>query len=173
VSFNNLIRKIGIRCFANTPQLEQIQINSNYSFELVNNCLIEKATRRAIHYFGNEEQQYIVTDEIKSIGSYAFADAKFKELMFFHLIDSIEQHAFSDCKNLEKVIFSDKIRSIQKYAFSSCVKLENISFFNPGPEINIEPMAFEKCENIVLQAFENDFLKKYADDFGISFEMLN
>ncbi len=61
-------------------------------------------------------------------------------------IKMVSQHAFFECKNLEKIIFSDKLKCIEESSFARCSNLEKISL--PKNLKIIEDYAFLGCTKL-------------------------
>ena len=80
----------------------------------------------------------------KVIHRYKFESATFiKELELGADVDSLGYGAFSSCKNLTKVTFSDQTRIIGEESFCSCLSLTTIEL--PQKLTSIGPSAFYGC----------------------------
>ena len=80
----------------------------------------------------------------KVIHGYKFESAAFiKELELGADVDSLGYWAFSSCKNLTKVTFSDQTRIIGKESFYGCYSLTTIEL--PQKLTSIGPGAFSYC----------------------------
>lgn len=83
----------------------------------------------------------------KVIQGYKFESATFiKELELGADVDSLGYGAFSSCKNLTKVTFSDQTRIIGKESFKNCLSLTTIEL--PQKLTSIGPGAFSYCSKI-------------------------
>ena len=80
----------------------------------------------------------------KVIHRYKFESATFiKELELGADVDSLGYGAFSSCKNLTKVTFSDQTRIIGEKSFGNCLSLATIEL--PQKLTSIGPGAFSGC----------------------------
>ena len=75
--------------------------------------------------------------------SYAFSGKSLKYVAFNDELEIIEDHAFSECRNIQALSFPGKLRSIGNYAFYNCLELNRVHF---SPYIS----------NIGFGAFKND-----------------
>ncbi len=64
----------------------------------------------------------------------------------------IDKYAFSDCRNLKKIIFPHSLSRIGDFAFARCGKLESLDFSNTEL-FYIETAAFEHCSNLKSVSF--------------------
>ena len=69
----------------------------------------------------------------------------------------IANYAFSGCKNLSSVKFSDNIKNIEKYTFSNCTGLSEIVL--PQNLLEIEENTFRGCTNLSKVNFSNKISK--------------
>ena len=88
---------------------------------------------------------FTVPKHIKKIGKFAFNDARLKHIYIpqdCELLD-IEYGAFNFCDLLTEIELPDKVRYIRDHAFTNCRRLEKI--FIPESVIDIGRGAFEGC----------------------------
>lgn len=62
------------------------------------------------------------------------------------MVKSIGIRAFSGCKKLKSIIFSNNLEEIQAGAFEYCNSLEYVKL--PDRKIEIDAMAFMQCANL-------------------------
>ncbi len=135
-----------IRCIekpAFTCLIESISVDpQNIYFEVINDCLIDKANKTLLVSFGNGP---IPEDKcVRIIGEEAFSGNR--DLTRIHIPENIriiEKNAFRDCENLQYVKFSEGLRSIQVNAFCNCRRLHNFVF--PDSLEEIEDFSFGSC----------------------------
>jgi hypothetical protein len=135
-----------IRCIekpAFTSLIESISVDpQNIYFEVINDCLIDKANKTLLVSFGNGP---IPEDKcVRIIGEEAFSGNS--DLTSIHIPENIriiEKSAFRDCENLQYVKFSEGLRSIQANAFCDCRRLHNFVF--PDSLEEIEDFSFGSC----------------------------
>ena len=126
-----------------TCRIESISVDpQNIYFEVINDCLIDKATKTLLVSFGDGP---IPEDKcVRIIGEEAFSGNS--DLTSIHIPENIriiEKSAFRDCENLQYVKFSEGLRSIQANAFCDCRRLHNFVF--PDSLEEIECFSFFSC----------------------------
>ena len=103
-------------------------------------------------YFKNEQGEYyepteiVIPDNINRIGDYQFYGFdKITKVEIHSDVNYLGVYAFSDCENLEEVIFEEnsKIAVLSKGCFSECRKLR--IFNTPENIYSIEDYAFQYC----------------------------
>ena len=74
-------------------------------------------------------RQVVIQSGIKEIGEYAFYGMKNLEKVTINsdTLESIGNHAFDDCENLEEINLPDSLSAMGIYAFARCTKLEYIN----------------------------------------------
>ena len=122
------------------------------------------------YLFNDEVTKIIISDDVSSIGNYAFEEfknvvtvvlpkklktigsnafwccQKLKNIEFPEELVEIESNAFGGCSSLEKVTFPESLEVIGYYAFGECESLKSIEF--PGEVIDVESCAFKYCEGL-------------------------
>ncbi len=83
---------------------------------------------------------------VLKIEAYAFAEKKMKYIFFPDSLEVIDHHAFSDCRQLTRVLLPQKIRSVGNYAFYNCWEVEMVHL--PASIKNIGFGAFKNCEKL-------------------------
>lgn len=164
------VEEIGWSCFKNLPNLEKITIRGNSKYEIVNDAIIEKATKVLISYFGKEKAKYDVPSGVKYIANKAFADAEFESVTFPEELEIIGRLAFSKCKNLKSITLTNQVKRIENSAFGECTSLESV--FAPKLISDIDSSAFYRCKNVVMHVYEGSFAHKYAEKRKIRFEIV-
>ena len=118
------VTTLGKDIFANCPNLTEVTINSN---DIVSSTY--SSGNSLANIFGTQVQKYILGEDVKSIGSYAF----------------------SGCTDMPSMTLPSSIKSIGSFAFQSCTKLNSIKLPSSGME-SIGASAFSGCS--VLSAIE-------------------
>ena len=122
------------------------------------------------YYFGDQVEEYIIGESIKSIGNYAFSSCeKLKSVSIPNSVTSIGDYvfrrcsaltsitipnsvtsmgegAFFLCENLSSINLSSSLTTIEKEAFFSCKSLTSIDI--PNSVTEIRENAFEECYNL-------------------------
>lgn len=126
-------------------------------------------------YLGEQNNEKLVSslefsDEIKSIGAYAFYNCRGLESVSFsedvtyigpyafayctslkrinipNGIEKINPHTFDHCTSLDSVDFGQGVRAIEEYAFDYCIGLTEISL--TGAVERVGTAAFSRCEAV-------------------------
>lgn len=101
----------------------------------------------------------------KVIHRYKFESATFiKELELGADVDSLGYGAFSSCKNLTKVTFSDQIRIIGEESFKNCYGLTSIHL--PDSLASIGGSAFSGCSKLHWKELPTNLVSIGADAFS-------
>lgn len=90
-------------------------------------------------------KQIQFSDELTSIGAYAFTGCALTSITFPNSLESIGSKAFSKCTALNKVIFGNSVRDLGEYAFQYCTGLESVSI---GKSLENVGNAFYGCSLI-------------------------
>ena len=81
------------------------------------------------------------------IGKYAFAQTKLTSVSIPYSTTTIGEHAFEDCISLKKVyIGGGRVKSIDNYAFSNCKELSSLELGNAVSAIG--SYAFKDCTSL-------------------------
>ena len=109
-------------------QIKDIYVDeNNETFSVINRALVNEKTDSLVLYpRGSEETSYIVPDEIRKIGNYAFAETcNLEEVLFNDGLETVGEGAFSGSA-IKEVILPDSVTSLGKAAFASCKNIEKI-----------------------------------------------
>lgn len=126
----------------------QYRNNSNITFKYSNTNNpndFEIISGKLIKYKGISSH-VVIPDSIRIIGKKSFSDSSIESVMMPNSIIEIEANAFSNCKYLKKITFSDNIKTIGEFAFSNCESLEKIIF--PNGLKSIGNFVFWHCKNL-------------------------
>ena len=115
--------------------------DGNATYEVINNCLIEKATKKLIS--GGKDS--IIPEGVKEIGDGAFKETSIEEITMPNTVDKIGGIAFADCKNLKRVTLNEGLKEIGDGAFSE-TSIESIT--TPSTVERIGEGAFSNCKNL-------------------------
>ncbi len=134
--------------FKGCTALESINVaeDSPY-FKDVDGMLIDLEYSRLLHCPAMAEGTVTVTDDIKQIGSGAFASCTgVTEVVLPDGLIRIFGGAFSGCTGLKSIVIPDSVTEIQDGAFMDCTNLESVIL--PAGEDSISMYAFERCTSL-------------------------
>lgn len=128
---------IGESAFAYT-NIKEVAIESN---EFVS------TTQYLYRIFGTQVKTYKIGSQVKTIGSWAFAECRYlTSVELPALLTSIEGAAFLGCSKLEAISIPTTVTSIGGGAFRECSSLKSINL--PNSITSIGSYAFLGCTNI-------------------------
>ena len=90
-------------------------VDGNTKYEAINNCLIEKSTKKLI----SGGKYSVIPDGVKEISDSAFEGTSVETITTPSTVEKIERFAFSDCKKLKTVTLNEGLKSIEKGAFKN------------------------------------------------------
>ena len=174
ITLNNYIKSISAYAFYECKQLEKIDgwdgisLILESAFEECNNLgaisLPSTLSNIGDKAFQNCKKMSIPIEEnspqfpsnIQNIGEHAFDGTNCGEINLSNVnnikFTKINDSAFANCVNLEKVTISNRIKEIGNKAFYNCGKLSSVMTSNNSP--NVTPVSF-KLNKIGDSAFEN------------------
>ena len=116
------------------------------------NAIVSKAYTSSaynINYiFGTQVTEYIIGDEVTSIGDYAFYDcSNLTSVTIGNSVTSIGGGAFRGCSGLTSVTIPNSVTSIGNGAFSNCSGLTSVTI--PNSVTSIGDWAFMGCSDLI------------------------
>ena len=126
------------------PQYCDVKIkleDGNATYEVINNCLIEKATKKVIS--GGKDS--IIPEGVKEIGKGAFSETSIEEITMPNTVDKIGGIAFASCKNLKRVTLNEGLKETGFAVFSE-TSIETVT--TPSTVEKIGSCAFSRCKNL-------------------------
>jgi hypothetical protein len=101
-------------------------------------------------YFGKQVKEYIIGDDVTSIGQGAFSGcSSLTSVTIGNSVTSIGESAFYFCYKLTSVTIPNNVTSIGESAFWECSKLTSVTVLNPTP-VAIKSNAFTNRTNATL-----------------------
>lgn len=79
-------------------------------------------------YDFNKAESVSLPSTLTSIGTMAFFQCAFEEIIFPTAVEHIGRGAFSHCKQLRTCDIQEKVTVLEPFVFEECVMLENITF---------------------------------------------
>jgi len=109
-------------------------------------CLIDKG--------GNEIKEYIIPEEVTSIGSSAFHNCSgLTSITIPNSVTTIGSSAFSGCSGLTSITIPNSVTTIGSSAFSGCSGLTSITI--PNSVTTIGGSAFSGCSGLSITIGDN------------------
>ena len=118
---------------------------SDFVIEAINEdtCYIKK-------YFGISAEvfvpEYIKGFTVVKVGKEAFKNTPVKVVALSKTIKEIDDNAFENCEELQRVYMGESVERIGNYAFAKCVALEDIDFSSALKSIG--DYAFAMCKKL-------------------------
>ena len=124
VTIPNSVTYIGSYAFYGCSSLTSVTINSN--------AIVSKdyysSSSNISDIFDSQVTEYIIGDDVKKIGSYAFCVcSSLTSITIPNSVTSIGNYAFSECSSLTSVTIGKSVTSIGNYAFENCSSLTSIT----------------------------------------------
>ena len=149
VTIPNSVTSIGNQAFSGCPGLTSVTLNSN---SVVSKAYTFSANIKNI--FGNQVKEYIIGDEVTSIGDYAFSGRSgLTSVTIPNSVTSIGNYAFQECTGLTSITIPNGVTSIGNYAFEDCWGLTSITI--PNSVTSIGHMTFFRCSGLTSVTIPN------------------
>ena len=142
VTIPNSVTSLGLSAFIKCSSLITVTINSN---DIVSKSYSSNTSIKGI--FGDQVTNYMIGDDVKSIGSNAFYGcSKMTSVTIGSNVTSIGNDAFSNCSSLTSVTIPNSVKSIGNDAFENCTSMTSITIGNNVTTIG--GSAFYNCHNL-------------------------
>ena len=168
VTIGNAVTSIGTRAFGDgvCANLTKVTINSN--------AIAASANLRTT--FGDQVTEYVLGENITSIGSSAFHNCtKLTNVTIPDGVTSIGAGAFEGCSSLASVTIPIAVTSIENYTFYGCSNLTGFTI--PDAVISIGNNAFYGCSGFKtltipaqVSKIDRDAFKECSDLYEIEFK---
>ena len=138
----NSVTSIGSKAFSGCSGLTSVTINSN---AIASKTYTESYSMKDI--FGEQVNQYVLGDSVKSIGVYAFRDCTgLTSVTIGNSVTSIGSSAFEKCTGLTSIEIPNSVTSIRSEAFYYCTGLTSVTIGNSVTSIGYK--AFYNCTGL-------------------------
>ena len=158
VTIPNSVTSIGKNAFYNCSSLTSVTINSD--------AIVNKAYTLNDNFsniFGSQVTQYIIGDNVKGIGDYAFFFCYgLTSITIPNSVTSIGSETFYGCSSLTSVTIPNSVTSIGERAFDGCYGLTSITI--PNSVTSIGYAAFAGCYGLTSIVVENGNAKYDSRD---------
>lgn len=134
VSIGNGVTSIENEAFCNCSNLTTVELNNN---AIVSKNYDPKTEPTIGTFFGSQVEEYILGEEVTSIGNCAFYWCLMTSLHMSDNITTIGEKAFCFCSQLSSINLSANLTTIGEYAFQNCQILTSITI----PK-NVERIGF-------------------------------
>ena len=182
----NSVTSIGNGAFSGCTELKEVTINSN---PIISKEYNTSNSLKSI--FGIHVSTYILGEEIKSIGRYAFYGCSdlssiiipnsvekighdafngcvgLKNITIPNSVSEIGYNTFMNCSELSSIEIPNTLNIIESEVFSGCSNLASISI--PSTITNIKDKAFYGCNNMKEVIIDSEYIlsKDYRYDNGL------
>ena len=152
------VTSIGGKAFVGCENLTEVTIDSNafLSKEFTSVYSISQ-------FFGNQVRTYIIGDNVKEIGEYAFYKCYgIKSITISNSVITIGNNAFMGCSGLKTIDISNSVTTIGYSAFRECTNME--SFTIPNSMAIIGNYLFADCKKLKTISVPNSVntIESYA-----------
>ena len=143
VTIPESVTSIGTYAFYECSSLTSVVINS----DAIVNKAYTSSSNLSDDIFGSQVTEYIIGDNVKGIGDYAFYGcSSLTSITIPESVTSIGDDAFYDCSSLTSITIPNSVTSIGVEAFYNCSSLTSITI--PESVTSIGNSAFAWCESL-------------------------
>lgn len=170
IGIPNNVKNIGKYAFSGCSGLTSVNIHSriqdigNYAFQgcnglisviLNNHSIVSKSysdTFNLKSIFGEQVKEYVIGEDVSSIGSYAFYGcSNLTSLTIPDNVISIGYRAFSHCSGIDSLYIPNNVTNIESCAFWGCTNLQAVNIPERVKIIKSGTFAYCKSlENLII-----------------------
>ena len=149
ITIGNSVTSIGDNAFNGCDGITTVTLNSN---DIVSKTYTYSKNIKDI--FGKQVTDYIIGDDVTSIGEYAFYNCTgLTSVIIGNSVTNIGRIAFSNCTGLTSIIIPNSVTSIGDFAFEDCTGLTSITI--PNNVTSISYKAFNGCSGLTTVTIPN------------------
>ena len=153
ISIGENVYYIGAGALSGCPNLTRIQIDKNnkhFTSGSKHNMAVSIADSVLIAMTAKAS----IPRSVHTVGAYAGFNSPIQSLVVPKHVVEIQENAFGNCRQLQKVQLGKGLKTIGKYAFNRCSKIDKL--FIPASVETIDYGAFTDCEGLRTCTFEDD-----------------
>lgn len=152
------LTSIGIRVFPSSMAEIRVE-NGNTVYTVVDNCLVEIATKTLV--MGLSTGKIPAGGVVETIGKYAFAGVSgLTHLQIPDGVMTIDEYAFAGCSGIETLELSGTVEVISAHAFDNCTAIKNLVI--PAAVQAIYSYAFAGCSGLETIEVDPENTKYFA-----------
>ncbi|MBR5854175.1 MAG: leucine-rich repeat protein, partial [Paludibacteraceae bacterium] len=149
VTIGNSVTSIESTAFSGCSSLTSVTINSD---AIVNKAY--SSSSNISNIFGSQVTEYIIGDDVKGIGNYAFEScSSLTSVTIPNSVTSIGEYAFSFCPYLTSVNIPKSVTSIESGVFYNCSGLTSVTIGESVTSIGC--VAFYDCSSLTSVTIGN------------------
>ena len=157
------LERMGRAVFRGCVSLNRLEISSNHPvFHRVDSFLLrskEKSLLISLPALTGKAAD--LPQGILQIEEFAFFNCdQLEKVTLHHGLRSIGRYAFYHCANLKDISIPSSLRSIGSKAFSGCVALRRLHI--PDNVTSIEYKAFDECDHLTLVVPHSSYAERYC-----------
>ena len=160
ITIPNSVTSIDSSAFSGCSKLTSVALNSN--------AIVSKAytySSNIKNIFGSQVTEYIIGDEVTSIGNSAFEGcSKLSSVTIPNSVTSIVNYAFWGCSGLTSITIGNSVTSIGYGAFRFCSGLTSVTI--PNSVTSIGGSAFYGCSGLTSVTIPNSVTSIGSDAFA-------
>lgn len=119
ITIPDSVTNIGKYAFRNCTNLSTITLSKNMT-EISEGLFMDSGLEKI--KYNNSDNENVLSSNIKKIGAEAFRGTKLESIYIPDGVETIEDRAFENCKDLTDVTISSSVTSIGKNVFAGCSK---------------------------------------------------
>ncbi len=141
----------------------------NPAYKEVDGILFSKDGSRIVRFpVGKSDTAYSIPADVKTISKYALADCRFTTVDIPVGVETIDDGAFLECRDLNQVVIPDGVKTIGVQAFDYCSSLISVTI--PASVTEIYRRAFtSNSPDLIMYGYIGSCAEAYANENNIKF----
>ena len=151
IAVGSRLNSIGDRAFEGCNNIKDlnVRITDYYAFCYDSNSIFTQIHNQItlLDEEGNEITEYVVPEDVTSIGNYAFSGCYgLTSVIIPGSVTAIGDYAFQKCTGLTSIVIPEGVTKIGRRAFENCTNLASVTIPNSVTVVGATP--FQSCNNI-------------------------